>query len=216
MTKAQSDYFEGLSLAVAYNNYSNNQDSAICNLIQNLLSDKVILRRIVKIESEEKLGMHFKYPFKFRGFSVLEIVGDVHESGLQHRTFDYVSIYQYITHQKAMLFLDFRSGIEILRTVEQEKLILLDKNISNYNNFIWREYAFRIIMQGLKKMIQESKQFNEHIDSTIAGVFYSIGTDEIWDVQSTDVDLEQHLTPKSTDNMNAYGKLLTLLKVKEI
>jgi predicted NAD-dependent protein-ADP-ribosyltransferase YbiA (DUF1768 family) len=212
--RQKAKYFEGISYSIAFNNYSNTQDSVICNILKNNLSEGNILPRIIEIGNT--LSMYSSYPFKFNGFSILELRESVEKFGLGNKTYNYCSIYQYIIHQKAILFLDVTNEARIRNTAINEELEYLDRGISNYDENVWREYALRMMLNGIKTLAQESTQFREDLKNEKSGVFYAKGADDFWNTKSIVMKIDKMLTPKRGKNMNIYGKILTLCKIDKI
>lgn len=209
----RKEYLMGLSMGIAFNNYSNSQDTGLCILIKRAIDNGVIKNRISNIATLD-FNEFLNYNFSYNGSVIKEIESALKILGINLTVFNYYSLSQFLTHQKALLLGDKPKLERILFNTDIiEKIEIAEDEEDVENLSIWNEYRVRIMKSGLERLWSTSEGFQKKLTNVDDGLIYVNGDDSFWNV-SNKIPIKEMLIPKREKDMNVLGKILTLIKYK--
>jgi len=150
------------------------------------------------------LSNWYKSPFHFKTLTKPIIVGKL-------LLFDCGE--QYMMWRKAVLFEDFEIATKILMSSNPKEQKTLGRQVRNYNDKIWADQRFDIMVEGLSCKFRENKLIRNKLILTGKKILVEANPyDTIWGVGLSEDD-DAILDEKNWRGQNLLGKVL--MKVRE-
>lgn len=123
------------------------------------------------------------------------------------------SMEQYMMYKKAVLFEDYETAKEILRTKDVGKIKALGRQVKNYNDVIWNGRRQVIIYQGLLEKFRQNQELKERLLQTGNAILAECAVqDKIWGIGVSMKD-ERQFTISKWKGQNLLG--FALMEVRE-
>ena len=123
------------------------------------------------------------------------------------------SVEQYMMYKKAVLFDDYETAKEILRTKDVGKIKALGRQVKNYNDVIWNGRRQVIIYKGLLEKFRQNQELKECLLQTGDAILAECAVqDKIWGIGVSMKD-EQRFTISNWRGQNLLG--FALMEVRE-
>lgn len=124
----------------------------------------------------------------------------------------YTSAEQYMMAQKALLFDDYKVLEKILAETEQRKIKMLGRKVKNFDDKIWNEHKFDIVVNGNRlKFEQNPKLLKRLLKTEDKKIVEASPYDKIWGIGLSAKNAVE-IPEKKWPGKNLLGKALMIVR----
>lgn len=125
---------------------------------------------------------------------------------------EYSSAEQFMMYHKAIIFLDIESAKKVMRTNNVRMIKQIGRNISGFNEEVWRFYRSAVVYEGNKAKFEQNLQLKQVLMDTAGKTLVEASPDDrIWGIGLTKDDPK--VQNRGTWNgSNLLGEILTKIR----
>ncbi|QLE03059.1 NADAR family protein [Galbibacter sp. BG1] len=127
---------------------------------------------------------------------------------------EYSSAEQFMMYHKAIIFLDVESAKKIMSTNNVRKIKELGRNVSGFNEEVWRFYRSQIVLEGNRAKFEQNLYLKEELLKTRGTTLVEASpNDNIWGI-GLKADNIKAYSRETWEGLNLLGEILTILRIE--
>lgn len=128
--------------------------------------------------------------------------------------YSYVSMEQYIAHQKALTFGDLEITEKVMASGDCEEMKALGRRVRNYDNRVWNGICQIVVYEGLLAKFGQNLQLKQKLLNTGDTLLAEVEEeDSIWGIGLSMED-ENNQNPRAWEGQNLLGFALMQVRQK--
>lgn len=138
---------------------------------------------------------------------------DVLQNQFPYDVQEYSSAEQFMMYHKAIIFLDIDSAKKIMSTNDVRKIKELGRQVSDFNEEIWKYYRSKIVFEGNKAKFEQNETLKKELLRTKGTTIVEASPyDKIWGIGLKSDDIKSQ-SRKTWEGLNLLGEILTKLRM---